>query len=61
MDYDKFRIRTYRDTDGVIKEVCVTCGAKTHVHSNLDIENRAYYIVDAGQLCNECGKKLKNE
>jgi hypothetical protein len=61
MYYDKFRIRTYRDDDGIIKEICVICGAKTKVHSDEHIDKRTLYIRGAGQLCDSCGKKLENE
>jgi len=61
MNYDKFRIKTYRDSDGVVKEVCVTCRKKTQVSSDLHVDHRKYYIEGAGQLCDACGKKYANE
>lgn len=58
MKNDNLRIMTYRDIDGKIKEICVTCGAKTQVESWTNVDNRAYYSQGVGQLCDECGKKI---
>lgn len=58
MKKDDLRIMTYRDTDGIIKEICVTCGAKTQVQSHINVDMRTYYSLGIGQLCNDCGKKI---
>lgn len=48
---------TYKDSDGVIKEICIMCGAKTKVPFNKHVDDRQYYIYGSGQLCDDCGKK----
>jgi hypothetical protein len=55
---EDFKDYTYIDNDGVKKEICVKCGAKTQVPFKTHIDRREYYIKGAGQLCDECGKIL---
>lgn len=52
------KLFTYKDTDGIIKELCVLCGEKTKIPYNQSIEYRNFYIDGAGQLCEKCGKKI---
>lgn len=40
-------------------EKCIDCGAKTNIPKDMHIDKRLNYIEGAGQLCNECAKKLK--
>jgi hypothetical protein len=46
------------DYNGADKEVeyelCVMCGSQTEVNVNTHIDERADYIVGAGQLCSRC-------
>jgi len=39
-------------------ETCVSCGKETNVPKNLHVDFRRYYIEGAGQLCDDCGKKI---
>lgn len=39
-------------------ETCVICGKDTDVPIDLDISQRKAYIVGAGQLCDDCYRKL---
>jgi len=40
------------------KEKCVSCGKETDVFKDTHIDLRKYYVEGAGQLCDDCGKKL---
>jgi recombinational DNA repair protein (RecF pathway) len=42
-------------------EVCVGCGEVTNVPKNLIVQKREFYIEGAGQLCEKCGRRLKQE
>lgn len=42
-------------------EFCVFCGMKTEYRKNDPIETRIGYMHGAGQLCQECHKKLYPE
>lgn len=42
----------------VEKEKCVLCGEQTNVPINENIENRAFYVEGAGQLCESCYNKV---
>ena len=42
-------------------EICVSCGAETNVPKSWHIDLRKYYVEGAGQLCDDCGKKLNNK
>lgn len=35
-------------------EICIVCGAKTHVKFSTHIDYRTGYIEGAGQLCRSC-------
>lgn len=55
MKAEKIIKYTYTDEDGIEKEICVLCGAKTKVPTNKHIDLRAFYIEGSGQLCYDCG------
>lgn len=40
------------------KEVCISCGNQTNVPINENIENRSFYVIGAGQLCESCYNKI---
>ena len=40
------------------KEKCVSCGKETKYSKDTHIDLRNYYVEGAGQLCDDCGKKL---
>lgn len=42
-------------------EICVSCGKLTGVPKNLIVQKREFYIEGAGQLCEKCGRRLKQE
>lgn len=42
-------------------EVCVGCGDITNIPKNMIIQKREFYIEGAGQLCEKCGRRLKQE
>lgn len=39
-------------------EKCVFCGEPTNVPINENIDNRAFYVEGAGQLCEKCYNKV---
>jgi hypothetical protein len=39
-------------------ENCSLCGKDTHVLKSQDINNRAFYVEGAGQLCETCYNKI---
>ncbi len=39
-------------------EKCILCGAETNVPVNLHIDLRKNYVEGAGQLCDDCAKKI---
>lgn len=51
------KLGTYLDDDGIVKEICVLCGAKTQVPADKHIDLRSFYVEGVGQLCYDCGKK----
>lgn len=38
-------------------EVCVMCGAITHIPTSMPLQMRTGYLSGAGQLCIECADK----
>lgn len=44
-----------------MKEKCVLCGKETQYETTQDINRRFGYVEGAGQLCKECGSKVRNE
>lgn len=40
------------------KENCIMCSKKTKEKENTVIHKRKYYVSGAGQLCEECYKKI---
>jgi hypothetical protein len=42
----------------LVTEKCVLCGKETNVPIDLHIDERKNYVEGAGQLCDECAKKV---
>ena len=40
-------------------EVCISCGKVTDVPKTMVVQKRDNYIDGAGQVCRECGYRLK--
>jgi len=44
-----------------MKDNCVCCGKETEYDREAHIDFRMYYVEGAGQLCEECWKKIYKE
>lgn len=42
-------------------ELCVLCGCKTEFMKDTPIQNRRYYIIGCGQLCQDCYEENEAE
>jgi len=42
------------------KDECVLCGKETKYFFRTPIQEREYYVVGVGQLCDDCGKIYYN-
>lgn len=49
---------TMRNYDSDYKEYCVMCNGITNIDVYEHVERREHYIDGAGQLCEECYKKI---
>lgn len=43
------------------RDECVSCGVETQYDEFEHIDFRYFYIEGVGQLCPECGKRLRTE
>jgi hypothetical protein len=56
MRHPNFRSKEEKQTEDT--EKCVLCGEDTNVPKTENIDNRAFYVEGAGQLCESCYNKV---
>lgn len=46
------------ENNKVETEKCILCGAETNIPIDMPIDMRKNYVEGAGQLCDDCAKKV---